>query len=719
VEVSRGWAWVVLMVLAGCRESVDTERPEQSPSACVAGEWVGRDGRCQPAGLPRDLPCPPGEVELEGGCRPAGPSGCADGFAPHADGCTPILPASPCPAGTMAVMGETECREVAPCAPGAWGGVLTTNEAQFVDAQYAGSASDGSAARPWTSVQQAVDAALPGAVVALAAGAYHENVRVSGKPVKIWGRCPDLVSIEGVDAAAPAVELAAGASELHDVAVTGGGIGVMVRADAVLERVWIHETADRGAHVEGGRLEIVGSLIEGAGLIGVVALGAELQIVDSVVRDTQPADRFGRGIDVEGGSALDMERSLVERNVEIGVYAGSSDARIEASVVRDTEMSSDGFGRGIDIEDSGGGPASLTLHASVIEGNVDAGIFGAGADISVDESVVRDTLPGVDGGFGSGLSIQLHPNSDAPSALLLSSSSVLRNREAGISLASAQGWIDGSRVSENIPRASDGLAGVGILVQDRAPTEQLPELTLRASRVDDNHLCGVILVDGDAVIDRTAICGTLPASERGGRAIDIESSYSPRAHARIEASLLCNNAHSSLYAHTADFEFVASEIRTTHALPDGDSGFGVAIVLGAKGTLEGALVEDSRVAGIAVYESDAILNGVTVRDTRARAIDDIFGDGILVLGDAQPASAALHATLVERSARAGVSSFGGDITLGESRLDCNLIPLAGERTTRPFQFQDLGGNRCGCGDAIENCRVRSANLEPPAPPSRP
>src|SRR5262245_49664164 len=40
---------------------------------CEAGVWLREDGCCQPAGLPPDMPCPPGEYELAGyGCVPAG-----------------------------------------------------------------------------------------------------------------------------------------------------------------------------------------------------------------------------------------------------------------------------------------------------------------------------------------------------------------------------------------------------------------------------------------------------------------------------------------------------------------------------------------------------------------------------------------------------------------------------------------------------------------------
>jgi len=57
-----------------------------------------------------------------------------------------------------------------------------------VDGAYAGTDSDGTEKRPWPTVQQAIDAANDGGVVAVAQGKYTENVWSHGKSVGIWGR---------------------------------------------------------------------------------------------------------------------------------------------------------------------------------------------------------------------------------------------------------------------------------------------------------------------------------------------------------------------------------------------------------------------------------------------------------------------------------------------------------------------------------------------------
>jgi hypothetical protein len=61
----------------------------------------------------------------------------------------------------MAVPGETACRPVMPCAQGRWGDIPVDGATEHVDGSYAGGQSDGSDARPWTTIGEAVSAAAP------------------------------------------------------------------------------------------------------------------------------------------------------------------------------------------------------------------------------------------------------------------------------------------------------------------------------------------------------------------------------------------------------------------------------------------------------------------------------------------------------------------------------------------------------------------------------
>ncbi|HZO13070.1 MAG TPA: hypothetical protein VFB62_07420, partial [Polyangiaceae bacterium] len=201
----------VMLVALGCSDDDDTEDIVPPPGGCAPGEWPRADGVCVAAGLPPDMPCAPAEWQSDdSSCIPAGvpADGCAAGFVHDGDrGCEAILPDAPCGAGSMAVPGETTCHEVVSCGTGTWGDIPVEPDTEYVDASYAGMDSDGSALKPWTSVQAAVDAAAPGAIVAIAEGSYSD-VRISDAPVRLFGVCPGLVEIVGTGAGIAALIVA-------------------------------------------------------------------------------------------------------------------------------------------------------------------------------------------------------------------------------------------------------------------------------------------------------------------------------------------------------------------------------------------------------------------------------------------------------------------------------------------------------------------------------
>ncbi|MEZ4309593.1 MAG: hypothetical protein R3F14_16275 [Polyangiaceae bacterium] len=109
--------------LAGCDDggptgsatTGETTTSTTATAACGPAERQLEDGRCQPPGLPLDMPCAPGDTPLEDGtCQAPGvpPDACGDRFETDGDGgCKPILPAKSCADGLMAVPGEVACRE--------------------------------------------------------------------------------------------------------------------------------------------------------------------------------------------------------------------------------------------------------------------------------------------------------------------------------------------------------------------------------------------------------------------------------------------------------------------------------------------------------------------------------------------------------------------------------------------------------------------------------
>jgi hypothetical protein len=509
------WATVALTVIScaatGCSDEATAPTPVSTPPPqddCADDELLVPDGSCIRPGI--------------------APDDCGAGFAHDGLwGCTPILPDSPCPPGMMAVPGETRCRLVAPCGEGTWGDIPLAGEpnAQHVDAAYAGNDSDGSSTKPWTTITDAIDAADPGALIAVAAGNYIAHVRIEDKPVRLWGRCPELVEVIGAGATPPAIVVANGAdtSEIHAISVTGPGIAIAVSGaeDVLLDQLWIHDAGHRGMSVEDtlgvASATLSRSLVEGCHQFGVATVGADSTIQQTVVRDTQPfaavapAIQLGIGVSVTADLATGQRAnatvidSLVARNRAGNVSVGISDATIERTAIRDglpgiTEADE---GRGITLRES----ATALISKSVIERSQQGGVVLDASAMTIEHTVVTDTLPqSADQSQGRGIQMQ------NASVATMTNTLVQRSHQVGISIASSQAAITGSVVTATHPDVSSALFGRGINVQTISVDDAPSVLTLSTSLIEYNTESGIVLIGSTADLHQTSITNTAPVA---------------------------------------------------------------------------------------------------------------------------------------------------------------------------------------------------------------
>ena len=482
------------LVATGCG-SEPSPSPSPSPlAACPETQIAQADGSCVPVGVP--------------------PIGCAAGFVAEANGCAPLLPSEPCPDGTLALPGDSECHELSSCGQGTWGDIPSEAGTQYVDAAYGGADGDGTPARPWTSIAAALGAASPGAIVAIAAGSYPESAPIIGKPVRLWGRCPALVELVGQpgDYAAIDVEAGADGSEVRGLAVRGSTIGLSVSGsvDVRIESVWLHDTDDRGLDVEDSlgptSATIHNLLVERAAITALYVGSASVQIDGAALRDGRPTPQgdYGRGITIEGSppyatpSTVDIRRALVERNVEGGVTVTGSALTLEASVIRDTQVraSDQLIGRGLDAITS-----TVTVRSSVVERNYEYAISCVhGSACVVDNSVMRDTRSVLPTGIrGGGL--------NAYESQLLARGVLLEgNRSFGLSVVDAsvrleRALIRGTLVGDN------GLLGDGVVLLS---IQQPTELQWQNGRVESSARAGVAAFGSTVRLDHAELeCNTI------------------------------------------------------------------------------------------------------------------------------------------------------------------------------------------------------------------
>jgi hypothetical protein len=584
----------------------------------------------------------------------------------------------------MAVPGETECHQVAPCGSGPWGDIPVEVDTEYVDQSYVGGDSDGTAAKPWTTIQEGVASAEPGAIVAVAAGSYAEDVVISGTPVRLWGRCPELVEVVGTAAGVGAVFVRSGAeaTEVRSLAIRGDAMGLVLSGSegVLVDQVWVHDCAWRGVNAQSDF----------------------------------------------GPTSITVRRSLLENNGELGAAVSGSAATVEATVVRDTRLTAQGeFGRGMGVQlsSTSGVPSTVLLRGSVIERNHENGVFVGGSELTAEACVVRDTVAAEQGEAGRGVSAQFASAERVASTLILRGSLVERNTEIGVFTSGSPAVVDSTVVRHNRP-AGDNLEARGIDAQPDPYVGEPSALTLRSSLVEGNQGVGVFLAGSTATVEGTTVRDTTPnLLGRLGRGVMLRSAPGAGAPSTLalRGAVIEHNQEVGVFIGGSVATVEATVVRNTQTAEDGWFGRGLhaepdwANDTAAALTLRGAYIDENRESSVVIVSAAATVEASVIRNTAANG-HGLGGDAIVVWSFDPQAVVTANAVRLEQSARAAIASFGGSVALGASLLACQSIDLAGNPSAEhDYAFEDLGGNLCGCPQANAPCMLDSAAIEPPEP----
>jgi hypothetical protein len=772
-------ALTLIATLLGCGS--DKKEEQQLPAAC-GNEDVRVDGACVPTGVPAAR-CGTGlradargcVVDLEscpnaaiGGCLTVGIATCAAGFARDGElSCKPILPSTACTAGTLALPGDTTCRAVDTCAD-------VTGDL-FVDVA-AEAGGDGTRARPFRTISDAIAAASDGKTIAVADGVYTENV--VNKPLTLIGRCTGKVQLTGADGTKPVVHFTNGKSVLRSVALTGTiDVGA---ANVTLSSLWIHDvdgTAVRTANASVTAL--VNVLVEGAKGYGLAITGGTASVDGVVVRGTRPLDTGDRGIGVtldqssSGQVAkLNAKQLLLDGNADVGLMVHGSEAVIEQSVIINTKPRANGsYGVGINAlaySAAAAARGNTIVRDSFIAGNTFAGLFVGGAPVTVERTVIRENKPQPLKSLARGIIVQEHPGSMHRGELTMKNSVVEQNMEVAIAVSSSTALLEDTIVRGTRTKR-DGTWGLGVMGQVSTGRKDGAEITLRRSLVEDNREIGVYGNGGKITLDQSIVRGTRPSKSAGWGVHVVDNEEAGVAgELTMTATLVDDNVAYGVFTHLADVTIDRSVIRATTAGTAEHTTSGV-VATHSTLTLTGSIIEDNEETNLLLLGSRATLDAMTMRKPRTRngihgvgmvahvsvdgtpsdvtlgasLIDGAFAAGLIVNAAnvdidrllvrdvvAEPATGKfgdgvvvrtingargtlkLRRSAVMRVARASVSAFGSDATLSGCLLACAAFSIDVE----PLDGQSpalLDEGGNNCGcTSAAVCRALSSSLEP-------
>lgn len=436
----------------------------------------------------------------------------------------------------------------------------------------AGASGDGTMARPFGSLTEAIAGAPAGAVVLVAAGDYRGPI-TAARAITLIGACPARTRLvadttEFIRATSGELTL----RNLH-VAMMRGNMLVESAASLVLDAVVV--TGQTAAMVAG---------------IGPVA------VRDSYFRSDAPDT--GTGIAVLAEGPVTVQHSVLRGFPEAGivVYGARGVLTVEDSVVGG-RFEGEVFRGGRSIQITEG--ATATIDRSSLDLPGDAGLYAEGAtavlrDVVVEELRSRGALAAA---FiargGSSVTAEriwvLTPNGSAFRVLQPSTELVVRDAVVvdawGAELGSAFGAeVSGAAAIELERVTVDGAEVAGVAIT--GSSARLRDVSVRRTFGS--------AVDGDGGFGLALLSGSSLEAER----LDLDSNR--------HAALVVVDAST---ATIADLRVVATEPSAMY----GTQGHGAYFASGARATIDRAAFERNHEIGISVFDAET---GVTFRDLR-------------------------------------------------------------------------------------------------------
>jgi hypothetical protein len=649
----------------------------------VPGFTDGSGNEDVPEGMTQFSICEPPEGSNwvgapEGSGTVGAPEGSGTVGAPEGSGTVgaPELPPTPtdCPAGTIAVPGDVACRPMgSPCPTAAerWASEADLRaRAPGYDGPVVYVAADAAAHEAGTRerplpLDEAVNAAAPGSLLALALGTYDAAVApdgsalvgacVSGTVIAPAAENPDLGAIELTGSNATLVANLTLSGNHEGLVARGGATGVS--PEHIIRDVTIVGVINRGLHVTTGS-----------------AVDARLLRVDNT--RPHPVDQTrGRGIQVDYAASLTLTGATLRNNHDVGIYAIDAGTSVSASrvLVEDTQpdASDQNFGWGIAVLSG----ASLTLTGATLRNNHQVGLCASdtGTTVSATGLLVEDTQPQAsDQMRGRGMDVE------AGASLILTRATLRNNHDIGLIASGSGSTVEASGllVEDTQPQASDQTGGRGIYAQDGA------SLTLTGATLRNNHDLGIFVADPDTTVEATGLLieDTQPqaSDQTTGWGIAVQDG----AALTVVGATLRNNHDVGLFADGSGSTIAATSLLIESTQPNASDqtlGWGIAVQNGAALTLTGATLRNNHDIGLFTGGAGATVEatGLLIEDTQPQASDQTTGWGI---GVQEGAALTLKGATVRNNHELGLVAFSvGTVVTAEGLLVEGTQPQASDQ----------------------------------------
>ena len=620
------------------------------PSKCAAGTIPDIDAGCVPVGVPD---CDPSFIDDRGLCLPTSGACTGDTFP------VPTL-------GCVSIDGDLGC------GTGTWGNVADDAVNVYVDASYANADSDGTKAKPFVTLANALTAAPAGSRLVLAAGSYQGGLIVSDA-IEIRGVCASKVTLG-----------ATAASYFFSMNAPAG-------SDIALSDLTI-DSAVRGMLITSGNLALTRVRLEHLSEAALDARGNDTHVTidGSLFKDTTVGgvENTGTGFRVQNGATLDITHSAVIHTSTVGIQAYDATINVDDVFIGDTILDPGQYGYLATSQEGG----KLNIKNMAATHNAE-GFWAGNAKIDVVDSVIGETTDPLEGEH-----VFCYEGGDVS----MTRCAIADGDTFGVHEAGGKFTGDTLLVED---LGSTSLGGVGIS----------SDKELHLTRTTIARVTGVglgIYAKGD--VSGLSITDVAPDSAKSSSAIVVRDATATIDRTFVSGALQFGVLDAASGSKTGSLAISHTTVENIEGTPQGEWGLGLALGVATVPVS----VADTRVAhvhgaGVLVSETTASLSRVFVSDVAesqlarihsplAKSLTGPFADGVLFVGNDEAPTLTMEDVWIEGAVRSGVTLSTGDHSLTRVRAKDGPLGLGlRDGAAATVTDSDFSGNTAETEDPTE------------------